>query len=395
MALTKSEELKTAASEKFAEANEILERSDATAEDVARGEALVAEAEADLARAETLDGIAKRTAALNTVVRKRPVADTSETAGKEDEAVREAKALEAYLRRGDASGLERAQNTADDSKGGVFVPTNLSRSIIDVIATQGPMLDSNVVTIWNSGTGEDFDFPTGDDRSGVGYEIGEGDDHTDTELSFGKVTLKSIEYGTGIVPITHKMKRDGTFPLISHVINKLGVRLGKILNLRFTNGNGTTQPQGLVTGLAAASRVGETAASTGYVWADFLKAENQLDEAYLKNAVWMMNRVRYNQLREVASTNGEVGIFQGNMSEGGPQNLLGRKIVINNDLTANQVVLGDLKEAFIVRQVSDLEIKTTKELFFRANMEGVAGFASYDARVVNPYAGFVLNKKAA
>lgn len=393
MALTKSEELKATASEKFAEANEILTRSEASAEDVARGEALVAEAEADLARAETLDGIAKRTAQLNTVVRKRPVADTVETAEKEDEAVREAKAFESFLRTGQRAALNTG--AVEAGKGDAFIPSTVAARIIDVASKEGPMLDPSVVTIFNTPTGEDWSIPNGDDREHMAYEVEEGSDHPDESLDFGKITFKSVEYGSGIVPITAQMKRDGVLggSLDAHVIRKLGQRLGRRLNVRFTNGNGTTQPQGLVTGLLAAGARIETTATTGFVWNDFLRAEEALEEAYNESAIWMLNRKKLQSLRAIAASDNAPVIFQGNYALGAPPTLFGRRYVINNALTDNQVVLGDIKETFGVRAVGNVEVKTTKELFFRKNMDGVALFASYDSRVMNAAASVLLTLK--
>ena len=70
--------------------------------------------------------------------------------------------------------------------------------------------------------------------------------------------------------------------------------------------------------------------------------------------------------------------------------ILGRPYVINNLMAENEVALGDFGQTQWVRQVGGLYIKTSQEVFFRKNMEGVAGFASYDAKIVNPYASILL-----
>lgn len=389
-----TQELRADAAKKYDEAEAILISDAPSADDVAKATSLQGEAEALEARAASLEAISTRKAALGASAVSRPaVAKSDERSADEPTAeVREAKAFRSYL---NGNGEElRSLNTLTPESGGVFVPTTLSNQIIDVIAKTGPMLSGRAGFIWNSATGNDFDIPRGDDRDGVAYEVAEASDHPDTEFDFDKVKFGAIEYGTGIVAISAQMKRDSSYDLNGYVVNKFGVRLAKTLNQRLTYGNGTTQPQGLITGLKAASRLVETAATTGFAFNDLMSAEESLDEAYLEGAVWMVSRKQLNKLRGLTDTNGDPVIWQGRYTEATPVTILGRSYIVNNTLADDEMVLGTLPEAYWIRQVGGLTIKTSQEVFFRKNMEGVAGFASYDAKVVNPAAAVVLKIKA-
>lgn len=391
-----TQELRADASKKYDEAEAILESASPSAEDVAKAADLQGEAEALEARAASLEAIATRKAALGASAVTRPaVAKSDERSAEPTAEAREAKAFRSFLTTGNAAEMRDVapQSTLTDAQGGVFVPTTLSNQIIDVIAKSGPMLGGKAGYIWNSGNGSDFEIPRGDDREGVAYEVAEASDHPDTDFQFDKVKFGAIEYGTGIVAITSQMKRDGTYDLNRYVVNKFGTRLAKTLNQRLTYGNGTTQPQGLITGLKAASRLVETAATTGFAFNDLMAAEENLDEAYLEGAVWMVNRKQLNKLRSLATNNGDPVIWQGRYTEATPVTILGRSYIVNNTLADDEMVLGSLPEAYWIRQVGGLTIKTSQEVFFRKNMEGVAGFASYDAKVVNPAAAVVLKIK--
>lgn len=388
-------ELRADASKKYDEAEAILTSEAPSAEDVAKATTLKDEAEALEARADAADKIATRKAALGASAVSRPaIAKTEDRSEEQSVEVREAQAFRNYLVTGDKAEI-RSLNTLTPESGGVFVPTTLSNAIIDVIAASGPMLSGRAGYVWNSATGNDFDIPRGDDRDGVAYEVAEAADHPDTEFDFDKVRFGAIEYGTGIVAISQQMKRDGTYDLNGYVTRKFGSRLANTLNTRLTYGNGTTQPQGLVVGLKAASRLVTTAASTGFAFNDLMAAEENIDEAYLENAVWMVSRKQLNKLRTLATTAGDPVIWQGRYTDATPTTILGRSYVVNNKLADDEMVLGHLPEAYWIRQIGGLSIKTSQEVFFRKNMEGVAGFASYDAKVVNPAAAVVLKVKAA
>lgn len=397
MALTKEQSIRAEAADKFSEAEALITET-ASAEDVARANALIEEGNAKVAMADSLKLITERQASLTSVVRNRPVADIVEDdTADEDASVREMAGFETFLRTGNRDAYMREaapQSTLSPESGGVFIPTGLASGIIDIATKAGPMLNPIVVGVWDSPTGNDFDYPRGDDTNGEAYEVAEATDSPDTDFQFDKVRFGAIEYGTGIVAITSQMKRDGGFPLMPYVQNKFGLRLGRKLNQRLTRGNGTSQPQGLITGLTAEARIMQTAATTGIAWNDLLNAELEIDEAYLDGAIWMLNRTVLQKWRALTSQDGHPVVYQGNYALGAPDTILGRRYVINNNLHDDEVVFGDLLEAYKVRRIGGLSIKTTQELFFRKNMEGVAGFASYDAKVVNPAAAVLVKVKA-
>lgn len=396
MALTK-QELRADASKMYDEAEAILTSEAPSAEEVAKATELQAKAEAQEARAASLEAIETRKAALGASAVTRPATAKSEDRSADETVeVREAKLFRDYLNTGDKAALRDAapQSTLTAPQGGVFVPTTLSNQVIEVIAAQAPMLSGKVGFIWKSGSGNDFDIPRGDDRAGLAYEVAEAANHPDTDFQFDKVRFGAHEYGTGIVAITEQMKRDGTYDLNGYVTRQFGVRLARLLNDRLTNGNGTTQPEGLISGLKTASRIVEAVSETDLTFADLMSAEEELDEAYLATSSYMLSRKTLNKLRLLKATDGAPVVFQGNYAQGAPATILGRNYVINNLLADGEVALGDFGQTQWVRQVGDLAIKTSSEVYFRRNMEGVAGFASYDAKIVNPYASILLTLNA-
>ncbi|WP_374274574.1 phage major capsid protein [Brevundimonas sp.] len=378
-----------------------MERADASAEDITRGRALIAEAKALQERAADLKAIAEQQAVLKTSERSRPVADNISDRSEETAEVREMKALDAYCVDQNEVKFRAALNAggvADGSANGpALIPSYLQKRIIDVIDKQGPMLNPENVTVIDSPDGNESSIGRGDDRGATAYVVAEGAAHPDTEVTFDKVTFKAYEYGTGLVAITHKMERDNVMGLGigNYVIGKLGLRFGRSWNEDATNGNGTTRPEGLVTGLAAADAEIETATSAGWTFQDLMNAEDALEEGYHENAYWMLSRKHLNQFRALTTSTGEPAVFQGNYANGVPPSILGRRYVINNRLPDDVLILGDIKEAFAVRRIGTVDFKTSTEVFFRQNMKCVAGFAALDSRVINPAAALIVRRKAA
>lgn len=371
-----------------------------TDEGDATGAALQAEAAKLEARADNLKAIEERSAKLNVADPRRPTDAPAakaeegsedgegETRSAQDKAFRNF----VYMR---ANYAERdILKTTVAGKAGNLIPKTYSDNIIEIAQKVGPMVNPAVVDHFTTESGADFITPRGDDRSGTAYVVVEGDDAGDTDVSFDTVTFKAIQYSTGFVQVTNPMLQDDGYDLMGYVQRTFGNRLGKLQNEHYTNGNGVTVPQGFVTGLTAANAVVESASSNSIAFADLLDAEDGLDEAYLEDAVWMMNRGELTKLRKIAASTGTPDVFQTNYSAGAPVTILGRKYIINNAMADNVIALAHFKELYGVRTVKGLAIDIANELFIRKNAKGLIGWARSDGRVKNPVAGILLRKKA-
>jgi HK97 family phage major capsid protein len=383
-----SQELRDKSLKLITEATAAIKSS--TDEGDAKHDELMAEAERLEARAVKLEAAEIRAAALNEASTARPTEDRAAARATETEADKEVRAYAAVLR-GTATTEQRAILKTDGSTANL-IPDTAASSIIDIVTKSSPLFD--VITTFTTATGAPYAIPRGDDRSGVAYEMVEGEDAADTDFTFDGVTFGAREFSTGMVQVTRSMLQDDRYDLTGYVNNKFGIRLAKLWAQRITNGNGTTQMQGFVTGLTVANAVIESATSNAIVFSDLMKAEENLEEAYHDGATWLLNRKTLNKLRLIAASDGSPVVFQGNYANGAPNTILGKPYVVVNTLADDQIGFGNWKEAYAMRQVAGLSVATANELYIKKNTVGLIGFARADAKIINPAAALILKKKA-
>lgn len=128
-------------------------------------------------------------------------------------------------------------------------------------------------------------------------------------------------------------------------------------------GAGTTLPFGIAhAGLTANVTL---AAGNALTYQKLLDVESALDPAYEQNAKWAMNKATWQAVRALVGSDGRPLIQESaEAGLGGRPNrtLLGYPVVIDqafpnhNTLSAKFAVLGDLREAYVIRRVSNLVV---------------------------------------
>jgi HK97 family phage major capsid protein len=139
----------------------------------------------------------------------------------------------------------------------------------------------------------------------------------------------------------------------------------------FTTGNGTTAPQGIVTGLAGTSSEINTSGSEALDKSDPFRLQNDLGARFSANAVFLSNVAVANTYRQMETTNG--ALYFPELRQDPPQlagkpwfELSNMDGTINAAATANNYLLvyGDVRAGFIIAD----RIGTTLELI--PNMVG-------------------------
>ncbi|MCG3042566.1 phage major capsid protein [Streptomyces sp. S1A] len=175
----------------------------------------------------------------------------------------------------------------------------------------------------------------------------------------------------------------------------------------FWSGNGTTQPEGLWTGIdGTASELAPAVAETFDVDADPYAVQNDLGPRFQPNAVWLANVATINALSAAETTNGAP-----RYPRVGDENpvLLRKRLYehsempgsddINAAATADNPVLvyGDLKRAYTIVDFAGSTVELVPHLFDAANgnmpsgQRGLLLWARVGAGVVMPGAVRVLN----
>lgn len=283
------------------------------------------------------------------------------------------RAYVAYLRTGqpnqDITGLRvtNDQGVGTSTGGGYTVPPAFRQRLVEVMKAYGGLAAE--VDSFDTGNGAPVEYPSLDDTSNQGDIVAEGSQpSTGADLTFGTVRLGSYRYDSvgpsgNPLRVSVELLQDSAFDVAALVARALGVRIARKQAAHWCTGTGVGQPLGIVASSLTSDNT--LASSDTLSYQDFLDSEALLDPAYEQNAVWVMNKNAWSGVRGIVDTPGRPIILpQAVAGAGGgvPKELLGYRVVLDQgmptytDTGAYFAILGDLREAYVIRRVSDLAI---------------------------------------
>jgi HK97 family phage major capsid protein len=229
-------------------------------------------------------------------------------------------------------------------------------------------LAAEVETI-NTETGAALEYPSNDDTANAGTITAESAAFSSgADLTFGTVARGAFKYtsaGASNLPlrVPVELLQDAAFDVESYIAKALGTRIARKQASDWAVGGGTTLPFGIChAGLTENKALTTT---TTITYADLLDLEAALDPAYEQNAKWVFNKATWTAIRKLEDDNGRPLIFDQAASgiSGAPQKtLLGYPVVLDQQMPAatgdstNFAILGDLREAYVIRRVAPLTV---------------------------------------
>lgn len=278
-------------------------------------------------------------------------------------------------------GENRAQATTSDGAGGALVPRTLRDQLEKTLLYFAEM--RNYAQVIRTATGNNYDMPVANDTSNLGEIISENSQYNSQDVTFSKVTLGAYKYTSKLVNVSIELLQDSAIDVPTMLGDLLGERLGRVQASHFATGNGTSQPQGLITGASA----GVTAASaTAIAVDDLLGLVHSLDRAYRPSASFVMSDAVLLAIRKLKDSYGRP-IFTESYIVGEPDRLFGYPIVINNyhptAITTGQktVVFGDLSR-YVVRDALDVQLVRLDERFADLGQVAFVAIMRTDAKVL-------------
>lgn len=272
-----------------------------------------------------------------------------------------------YLRGGDKAltaqdwaDVRATMSTTTTTEGGYTVPTDVASSISEVLKAYGGV--RSVANVFSSSMGNDVNYPTSDGTSEVGELIGQNTTATAADPTFGVVTLKTYKFSSKIVAVPYELLQDSAADIEGFIARRLGERLARIENQMFTTGNGSTQPNGVVTASAAgkAAASGQTAT---IIFEDLIDLVHSVDPAYRSGPVrFMMNDATLKLVRKLKDTAGRPIFMPGYDGLGGAMGdqVLGYGVTINQDMatpaaSAKTILFGDFSR-YTIRDVMGMTL---------------------------------------
>ncbi len=293
----------------------------------------------------------------------------------------------AVLARGYSQIEHRAQTTTD-AAGGYTVPEELANILVKSMLAWGPMYDPGITTEIVTTGGGKITMPTVNDTTTVVVKHTEGTTLTDdggSDVTFGEKQLDAYPFNTEWLRVSKELADDSIFAMETILGNLLGERLGRRANLELTTGDGTGDPNGIVT----ASALGKTAAAVDAVTFDeIMDLEHSVDPAYRMGprVRFMFNDSTLLALRKLKNGSGDYIWQMGNIQAGIPPTLNGRPYSINQAMPSmatgtKPIVFGDFSK-YYVRKVGAPLIGAIQDKDFWPGF-GIAGYIRFDGELAD------------
>lgn len=279
----------------------------------------------------------------------------------------------------------RMQTAGTTTAGGFTVPVELANQIIKTMKMWGPMYDEDICTALNTSSGNQINIPTVDDTAVPAVAHTEGSALTDdggSDVTFGQKRLDAYVYDTEFVKFSMELAQDSIFNMETLLGGLLGERLGRMANLQLTTGDGSGDPNGIVT----ASTLGKTAAAAAAITADeLIDLIHSVDPAYRMSPKvrFMFNDLTLAAVRKLKNGTGDYLWQAGDFTQGVASTLLGYRYSINQAMPAmttglKSVLFGDFGKYF-VRKVGSPVIGVMRERFWPDL--GIAGLIRLDGEL--------------
>lgn len=380
-------------------------KEDRAAEIEREFDAMMAEHDKLDAKADRLEKLAKAERAINEPDPRRPVVKVEGRGVDEGEPVSYRNAFHDYLRAAGKIGdmapesravlqagwnavENRAQTSGTTTEGGFTVPTELQNILIKSMLAWGPMYDENICTTITTVGGGQILMPTVNDTAKVVVKHVEGTTLTDdggSDVVFGQKALDAYPFNTEFIRVSKELVDDSIFAMEQILGTLLGERLGRRANLELTTGDGTGDPNGIVT----ASSVGDTTASATALTADeLIDHMHTVDPAYRvgPKVRWMFNDATLAYIRKLKDGNGNYLWQIGDYRDGIAGTILGYPYSVNQAMasiasTAKPVVFGDFGK-YYVRKVGGVLIGALQDKDFWPGF-GIAGYIRFDGELAD------------
>lgn len=277
----------------------------------------------------------------------------------------------------------RQQATDPGSAGGFLVPEGFGNRIIETMKAFGGL--NTVATTIDTATGANLPFPTNDDTGNVGTILAENAADSDKDLVFGEVVLGAYKYTSGIVRVSVELMQDSAFDMDSFIARKFGQRLGRGTSAHFVNGNGATEPTGLLT---AASTGVTTVGAAAITYNEMLDLKHSVDPAYRgqMQANWLFNDMTLKYLKQLEDNDGRP-LWMPDVAAATPATLDGDTYVVDQAMpdiaTGNDsVAYGDMSE-FYIRQVKGFTLIRLVERYAEFHQVGFIAHMRCDSNLMD------------
>ena len=282
----------------------------------------------------------------------------NQAANKDPEKLNAFEAVALYLRFGNnvsaeqAVQIRNAMSTTTTTEGGYTVPAEIATMVIDKLKAFGGMREA--ATILGTATGVAMNWPTSDGTADVGAIVGQNTAVNAADITFGTIGLNPFYYTSNKIALPLELIQDSAIDVVGYVVDRLATRIARIQNTHFTVGAGTTLPDGVMV-KAGIGKTGTTGQTLTVIYDDLVDLKHSVNRAYRANASFMMNDLSVAVVSKLKDSTGRP-IWEYSTQAGAPDMLLGKPVVINDDVAvmaanALSIGFGDFSK-YVIRDVA-------------------------------------------
>ena len=275
------------------------------------------------------------------------------------------------------------QVVGTDSLGGYLVPDTWQPEIEKAMLDYSGIMQA--ARIIRTAGGNALYWPTEDDTTTLALKTAEAAATTVADLTFAEKTLNAYKY-TSMIKVSEELLQDAAYDIQAEIINAFGPRFGRILNQECTTGDGTGDPNGVVTATSA----GKTAASaTAITFLEVLDLKHSIDPAYRNspNFGFMFNDAVLLYLKKLVDGDSRP-LWSPSYRDGQADTIDGTRYWLNQgmDSTINAssklMLCGDFSK-YIIRIAKDMSVTRLNELYADNGLVGFRGVMRFDAELIN------------
>ena len=274
--------------------------------------------------------------------------------------------------------------TPEGALGGFLVPQEFSNELDVATLFTGEV--ERLAKKLNTASGGLLDYPVVDDTATDAILTTETSAVTTADMQFANKQLSAYNYSS-LVKVSAQLLQDSAFDLNSFLVEAMGERIARATNAAFTNGTGTSQPQGIITGSTAVA-----AGAAGSITADdLLNLIYSVDSSYRNKASFGLmahdNIISAIRSLGIGETN-DFPVFIPSMEVGQPDRVMGVPIYVNNDMessiaTTKKTVLAADFSKYVVRNAGGVQFLRLNERFMNNLEVGFIAYKRADGIVLN------------
>lgn len=288
-------------------------------------------------------------------------------------------------RRREARAVMGAMSVGTDSEGGYLAPDDFGgRLLSELLAFGGVRALAQVIS---TDGGNTIEWPTVDDTAEEGEILAENATATRGEMTFGVKSIGAFKYSSKDIAIPFELLQDQRVDLEAFLLEALRTRLGRGTNRHYTVGNGTTQPEGVVTA-AAVGRTGASGQTDSVIWDDLIDLEHSVDIAYRMgpNVGYMFHDTTLAALKKIKDGQGRP-LWVPGVATSEPNTINGHRYSVNNHMaemaaSARSILFGDFSK-YLIRDCMQVTLfRMTDSAFTRNGQVGFLAFMRTDGRLI-------------